>query len=164
MFKKIAIAAALAIVASSSFAATQPAIYVGADLGSSKIDGFSGQSTSFGGFAGYQFNENFAVEGGYRRFAKGSYSTVDLTFNQAAVSVIGSLPVAPQFSVYGRVGYNRLSVDASAGQFTATAATSGALFGLGLSYDITPAISARLEIQRPSSDSTNLGVGVAFKF
>jgi opacity protein-like surface antigen len=164
MFKKITIAAALAVVVSSSFAADKPAIYVGADVGSSKIDGFSGRSSSFGGFLGYQFNDHFAVESGYRRFAKGTMFGADLTFNQTALSLVASMPVAPQFNIFGRIGYNRLSVDASVGASNGTASDTGTMVGFGLSYDIAPNISARLEFQRPSSDSTNVGVGVAFKF
>ena len=50
MFKKIAFAATLAILASSSFAADRPSFYAGADVGSTKLDGISDRQSSFGGF------------------------------------------------------------------------------------------------------------------
>jgi OOP family OmpA-OmpF porin len=42
--------------------------------------------------------------------------------------------------------------------------TTKALYGVGLSYAFTPAVSARVEVQRPSSDSTNVSAGVSFQF
>ena len=40
----------------------------------------------------------------------------------------------------------------------------GVLYGVGLNYNFTPTISGRAEVQKPSSDSTNYGVGIVFKF
>jgi OOP family OmpA-OmpF porin len=33
-----------------------------------------------------------------------------------------------------------------------------------MSYAITPAVAARVEVQKPASDATNLSAGVAFQF
>jgi OOP family OmpA-OmpF porin len=33
-----------------------------------------------------------------------------------------------------------------------------------VSYAFSPAVSARLEVQKPTSDSTNLSAGVSFQF
>jgi hypothetical protein len=41
---------------------------------------------------------------------------------------------------------------------------NGVLYGVGLNYDFTRAISGRVEAQKPSSDSTHYGVGIVFKF
>jgi OOP family OmpA-OmpF porin len=165
MFKKIAFAATLAILASSAFAAEKPSFYAGADIGSTKIDGISDRQTSFGGFIGYQFHENFAVEGGYRRLAdfdviKGA----NLTLDQAAVSVIGTLPLSSGFNVFGRLGYNRVEATGNAGSFSSTASDTGVLYGVGLGYAFNAKISARVEVQKPSSDSSNVSVGVSYKF
>ena len=167
MFKKIAVAAALAVVASSSFAAGNPSFYVGGDVGSTKLDGLSDRQNSYGAYVGYEFVPNFAVEVGARRLAdfdvRVSTTNVGVKVDQTAISLIGALPLGSGFNVFGRLGYNKLSATASA-NYTATDSTSGALYGVGVGYSFTPTVSARAEIQKPSSDSSNFSVGVSFKF
>lgn len=168
MLKKILSSAALVLLATSSFAADNAAFYAGADVGSSKIDNLSGRNTSFGGFGGYQINENFSVEAGYRRFA--SFDVIESGYkvgaklNQASLSAIGTLPLANDFNVFARLGYNRLEAKATVGSYSATASTSKVLLGFGMGYNIAPNVGARIEFQRPSSDSTNISAGVFFKF
>lgn len=164
MFKKIALAAALTLMASSSFAAPVPSYYAGVDAGSTKIDGYSDRETSYGAFFGYQFHTNFAIEGGYRRLADFDVIGANVTADQTALSVIGSLPVGNGFSVYGRLGYNRVDVKATTNGVSAKDKTNGGLYGIGASYAFSPVITGRVEFQRPSSDSTNLSAGVAFSF
>ncbi len=163
MLKKIVIAAALVVSTSAAFAQANP-FYAGVDLGSTKIDDFGSRKTSFGGFVGYQFSENLAVEGGYRRLASHTISGVVVDLNQAHISAVGIAPLGNGFSLYGRLGYNNIDASASVAGKTATASTNGALFGLGMGYTVAPNITVRAEFQRPSSDSTNFNVGVAFKF
>jgi len=164
MLKKIAAAAALALVASSSFAAAPTAFYGGLDVGSTKIDGFDDNKTSFGGFLGYGFNQFFAVELGYRQLGKWDFGPVELKAKQTHLSVIGSYPLNAQLDVYGRLGYNNLRAEASAGGVTYGDDTDGGLYGIGLNYNFTPQLSGRIEAQKPSSDSTNYSVGVVWKF
>lgn len=164
MLKKIVAAAALAMLAGSSFAADTVGAYAGLDVGSTKIDGLSDNKVSFGGFAGYNFNQNVAVEGNVRSLGKWSDSGVDVKITQVALSVIGSYPFNPQFNVYGRLGYNRLNADASYMGLNGSDSTSGGLYGIGLGYNFSSQIVGRVEVQKPSSDSTNVSVGVAYKF
>jgi OOP family OmpA-OmpF porin len=163
MMKKIFAAAALSLLASSAFA-TPPGYYGGLDVGSTKLDGMDGSKTGYGGFLGYGFNRFVAVELGYRQLGKGNYYGIDITAKQAHVSVIGSYPLAPQFDVYGRLGYNDLRAEASYNGRSASASDNGGMYGVGLNYDFTPAVSGRIEVQKPSSDSTYYNVGVVFKF
>lgn len=163
MFKKIAAAAALAFVASSAFAGPT-AFYGGLDVGMTKIDGLDDNKAGVGGFLGYGFNQNVALELGYRQLGKWNVQGVDLTAKQTHVSVVGSYPLNTQVDVYGRLGYNQLRAEASFGNVTFGDDTSGVVYGVGVNYNFTPAISGRFEVQKPSSDSTNYGVGVVFKF
>lgn len=165
MIKKIAISAALAILASSAFAAAPGSVYVGGDIGSSKVSGDDDRETSAGAFVGYNFNENFALEGGYRRLYDGDDAFFgDATYDQASVSVIGSIPLNNGFSVYGRLGYNRLNTEIERAGANYKEHESKALYGVGASYAFTPTISGRVEVQKPRSDLTNLSAGVAFQF
>ena len=159
MFKKIAVAATVALISTAAFAADAPKMYAGVDVGSTKIDGFSDRETSIGGFFGYQVNTNFGVEGGFRRLADFDVGSVGVTLDQLAVSAVGTLPLSGGFNVYGRLGYNHIKAKGNGSD-----TTSGVLYGAGVGYDFTPTISGRLEVQKPSSDSTNFNAGVVFKF
>jgi opacity protein-like surface antigen len=164
MFKKIAAAAALAFAATSAFAAAPTAFYGGLDVGSTKIDDFDDSKASFGGFLGYGFNQNFAVELGYRQLGKYEALGVDVKAKQTHLSVLGFYPLNPQLDIYGRLGYNQLRAEASYAGRTYGEDTSTGLYGIGLNYSFAPNVSGRLEVQKPSSDSTNISVGVAFSF
>jgi opacity protein-like surface antigen len=160
MFKKIAIAATLAVLASSSFAQVRPSLYGGVDIGSTKLDGMSDRQSSFGGFIGYQVNQSVAVEAGYRRLADFDNVTLD----QTHASVIGILPLQSKFNVYGRLGYNHLEAKASYSHSSVSDSTSGVLYGVGVGYDFTPTITGRLEAQKPTSDTSNIGASLSLKF
>lgn len=158
MIKKIAIAGALALMASTSFAQTAPKAYAGVDVGTVDIDGFDDNETAAGGFVGYNFNENFALEGGYRQANFDAFK-----LKQTSLSVIGTLPLSNGFNVYGRLGYNDINVKANGSSFTGDV-DSGALYGVGAGYAFTPTISGRVEYQRPTSDASIITAGIAFKF
>jgi OOP family OmpA-OmpF porin len=164
MFKKIAAAAVLATLAASSFAAT-PGIYAGVDVGSTKIDDSDfGRESSFGAFVGYDLNPNIAIEAGYRRLGAWKMQGASVDLDQAALSVIGKVPLNNQFNIYARLGYNRLDASAHISNVSASESTSKVLYGLGLGYNFSSNIAGRLEVQKPSSDSTNVSVGLVYSF
>ncbi|SHH39094.1 outer membrane beta-barrel protein [Massilia sp. CF038] len=163
MFKKIAFAAALAALSSAAMAADQPYFYAGGDLGRSDFQSYRSE-TSFGGFVGYQINSTFGVEAGYRRLAHVSDGEYDAKLNQTALSGTASMPLNDAVTVYGRLGYARVSQKVSSGPYSAKGSDSGALFGVGFSYAITPAVAARIEVQRLPDETTNLSTGIAFRF
>lgn len=172
MFKKIAAAASLILASSAAFAAQPSTFYAGADAGRTKVDDISGRETSAGAFVGYNFHQNFAVEGGYRRLADydinvltgGGFAGGSVKVDQAHLSLVGSLPVGESFSVYGRLGLNRLEGKIRSAGFSESDSSTKALYGVGVSYAFNPQVSARLEVQKPSSDATNLSAGVSFQF
>lgn len=167
MFKQIAIAAALAVAASTA-AAQSPAFYIGADVGSSKVDDIGGQEGSYGIFAGYRINETFSIEANYRRL--NDFDTADFGPNlnfktdQLGLSAIAALPLSNNFSLYGRLGYNRLDIKTTSAIASTESDDTGVLYGVGVGYDFSPTVSARLEYQRPASDMSNISAGVSFKF
>ena len=168
MFKKIAIAAALSLIASASFAQAGPAAYAGGQVNSTKINDIDSRHTGAGLFVGYQFNENFAIEAGYARLANVDLtyggSAVNLKFNQSALSGIATMPLSNGFNVFGRLGYNRLSVNGSGPAGSASDNTSGALYGVGVGYSFSPTIAGRMEFQKASSDSSTAVAAIVFKF
>ncbi|MES3022085.1 MAG: porin family protein [Pseudomonadota bacterium] len=167
MFNKIAFAAALVIASSAAIAADSP-YYVGADIGTTKGEGSSDRESGYGAFAGYQFTKHIAVEAGLRRLGDEKETiggvTGNVRVNQLSVSAVGTLPLSNGFSVFGRLGANRLSIKGNVGPNSFKDSDTKALYGAGVAYSFSPAVSARLEIQKPMSDLTNLSLGVSYKF
>ena len=160
MFKKITAAAALTLLASSAFAGPT-GVYGGVDLGSTRADNVTTDSSkaSYGAFLGYGLNDNIAVELGYRRLGQwdNAYGAGnDATINQTHLSVVASVPLKDKFSVFARVGYNKLNGAADS--------SSGALYGVGVGYDFNQSLFGRVEVQKPTNEVNNIGVSVGYKF
>ena len=167
MFKKIAIASAFALIASASFAQTVPGVYAGGQISSTDLDGADDRETGAGVFVGYQFNETFGLEFGYNRLATFDNfygSGVNLKLNQMALSGIATMPLSNGFNLFGRLGYSRLEAKASMGGASGSADDTGAVYGVGLGYAFSPTVGARVEYQKPSSDTSAIIGSIVFKF
>ena len=113
---------------------------------------------------GYQFNKNFALEGGYVDLGKANYSTTFTGGSAKAeaksaginIAAVGILPVNESFSVFGKLGviYAKVDVAASATGTTSTAFTSANStdfkpnVGVGASYQINKDVGVRAEYER----------------
>ncbi len=173
--------------------------YVGAGVGysNSHIDDtvtpipgvtytLSDDDNDWGGkiFAGYQWNPNFAIEGGYVDFGQGSQTlttvnpavgslNADFKSRGVFLDAIGIVPIGKDFSVDGKVGgyYAHNSLDFSAtgpiasfvpGAFTATEVPINEYknelkweAGLGARYDFTKNIGVRAEWERYFDQDTD---------
>ena len=151
-------AAAMALALPAAAQMSMSSAYVGGSLGQSKFkDACNGlascddSDTTWGLFAGYQFNRNFGAELGYHDL--GSASTPGATYDAKAWELVGvaAWPFSEQFSVYGKLGGFRGEAKSLGVKETNTDLT----YGLGLEYDITRNVGLRGEWQRYS----NLGGG-----
>ena len=86
-------------------------VYVGGKVGKSWIDDacVAGQpcddeDSTYGAYAGYEFNQNIAIEGGIERL--GNYDKSAFNGNVQAFTLAPkfSLPVTPDIALYGKVG------------------------------------------------------------
>lgn len=214
--------AAAALVAAGTLAAV-PAyaqmkwqgFYVGGGIGQSKIDDFDtaginsvvlsrpgvtsaitsvdDKDTGWKVFAGYQVNQNFAVEAGYVNLGKFSTFTTVTPFGTVAGEVkmennwfgdvLGIVPLGNNFSIFGRIGlvWSETKVSAS-GTIPPAPGTSFGIgrkdddfswkFGLGLGYDFTPQWGVRGEWERyrvsdgsgGKSDADLFSVSLRFRF
>jgi opacity protein-like surface antigen len=160
MFKKFALAAALAALTSSAFAANDRGFYVGADVGRTHLND-AGSDTSFGGFAGYSFTDLVAVELAYRKLADFSDEGDHASVKQTSLSVIGSTWLNKDISLFGRLGYSKLKAEIDG---YGSGSKNKVLVGVGAAYAITNHVSARVELQRVDSEAQNLSFGVSYKF
>lgn len=165
MIKQFLTAALLAAAASSSFAAEPAPFYVGANVGSTKFDGLSDRSTSYGALAGYQFNQYVSAEFNYGRLGEVPVrigNTVNHDgLDQASISVLGTLPFGNGFGGFLRYGRIQIRQD---GKNVDSERESGALFGIGLQYAVSSTVAVRVEAQKPARDTSNIGASVIFKF
>jgi OOP family OmpA-OmpF porin len=162
MFKKIAVAAALATLAASSFAAT-PGTYAGASVGSTRLQD-DGRAAGYGAFVGYNFNPNFAAEVGLGRLGSWDEPGTDIRIDQAVASVIGKLPVTEQLQVFGRFGRTFWHSTIHFAGNSATDNQNGALYGAGADYSFGGNLAGRVEVQKPGHRTVTTAVSVIYSF
>lgn len=159
----------------------------GASLRSSSLDD---KSTAPKLQLGYQFNEYFALEGGYFSLGKASYGATIIGGKAKAtykaegwsLSAIGSLPLSNRFAVFGKVGAIQSTAKLSAvvdfGAWGSSsenekASKGGVVYGVGAAYDITKSVAVRAEYEVydkvgnediGKSKVDALSMGVAYKF
>ena len=118
-------------------------------------------------FGGYQFNKNFAVEGGYFDLGSFGYTATtaplgtqsgDTRYKGLNLDLVGILPFTEKFSAFGRVG---VTSTRASGSYSATGAAAVPLgganpshrstnpkWGVGLEYAFNPSLSMRVEAER----------------
>lgn len=194
-------------VMSSSFAATDKEFwYIGGNIGQSraKIDDAriinqlpgtasisdDNSDTAFKLFGGYQFNKNFAVEGGYFNLGKFGYAATtvppgtlngDIKLQGLNIDAVGMLPLANKFSVFGRLGLiyaqakDNFSGTGTVGVPANPSPSKSALkykAGLGVQYDFNRSLGMRLEAERyrvddaigNNGDINMYSIGLVYRF
>ena len=172
--------------AAGSFAVAQDAgWYIGANVGRSKariedstvttrvLGGATSSTgivnhdgdTGYKAFGGYEFNQYFALEGGFFDLGRLNYSETAVpggTLNGTSkirglnFDAVGFLPITEKFSALGRIGLAEAETKASfSGTGTATVPDPNPSkrdlnykFGLGVQYDFTKSVAMRAEGER----------------
>jgi OOP family OmpA-OmpF porin len=201
--------AALVMIASPIALADDTGWYGGANVGRSGVkiddsriigdllgDGFSTTSisddnrdTGYKLFGGYQFNPNFALEGGYYDLGKFGFNANTLppgTLNGNIrvsglnLDAVGLFPFSEKFSAFGRVGLNYADArDSFWGSGLVSVSNPDPSkrslnykFGVGLQYAFTEKLAMRVEAERYRIDDAvgNKGdvdlvsVGLIYRF
>jgi len=169
--------------------------YVGGALGQTEVEldctgttACDDKDSSWKIFAGYQVNRNFAVEFGYGDVGKVTASTPPIGIIPPAnvaiettvweLVAVGVLPLAERFSAFGKLGLYRADTDVridfvGLGSVTDSDSNTDLTFGIGVRFDMTPRLGARLEWQRYSDvaaadfdegDVDVISLGVAWRF
>ncbi len=206
---RIISAAAIAAAASSAAVADNSGWYVGANAGQSlsRIDdgrieaglAESGLGTvliddfdrhfAYKLYGGYQFSRYLSLEGGYFDFGKFGFAAQtlpqgtlrgELKLQGANLDLVGTLPVARRFAVFGRAGVNYADVRDSfegSGPVDVLEPREGKhevnyKMGLGVQYDLTEFLRLRGEVERYRIDDPVEGkadvdlfsIGLAYRF
>jgi OmpA-OmpF porin, OOP family len=143
------------------------------------VASFDGKDSGYKIFAGYQFNPNFGMEITYVDLGKAQYSGTfgplpvtggSLETTGANFSAVGTIPLNPSFSLFGKLGF--FVWEQKARDITDEMPFSGKddgqdlSLGVGASLNLTRNVSLRLEWERfEAFDSIDfLSLGVAFRF
>ncbi len=121
--------------------------------------------TAYKLFAGYQFNQNFALEGGYFNLGKFGFSSrtgTTGTFNGQAkiqgfnLDLVGTLPLTERFSVFARAGAQAAKTGETYSGSTVINGFNPSpskrevnyKAGVGLQYEVNPSFLIRAEGER----------------
>jgi OOP family OmpA-OmpF porin len=148
--KKTVIAALLSAVVATPAVAAETGFYLGAKFGSVNYgyDNVSNNSQAgYGLLGGYAVNDYFAVEAEFNRL--GGFDTVDsiIKGKSFGISCVGSLPLNPEFSLYGKMGITSSSLEDSpqpgylGGIYTYT--NTGLNIGFGGQFNVNEAVGIR---------------------
>lgn len=147
------------------------------------------RDTGYKIFGGYQFNRNFALEGGYFNLGKFGFTATTVPVGTLAgtlklhgfnLDAVGTLPMTEKFSIIGRVGLNYAETTDT---FRGTGAVSvldpnpskrelNTKYGVGLEYAFTESLALRLEAERyrindavsNKGDIDLISLGLVFRF
>lgn len=139
---------------------------------------------------GYQYSQNFAVEGGYINLGEATYSAsyTGGSANAKAeasglnIAAVGILPINQSFSVFGKLGLIDAKVKVSANATGPGGSASGSAsstdwrpyFGAGGTYNVNKQLGIRIEYEQfnglgddkktGEADVSLLSMGVVYKF
>lgn len=140
--KKIIIAMLLSAFAATPAVAADTGFYIGGKFGSVNYDYANVSNNSQAGYGilgGYTVNEYFAMEAEYNRLGGFDSSTGTIKGRSFGFSGVGSLPLSPEFSLFGKMGIATSTLDDTAkpgysGNFTYT--NTGLTIGFGGKFNI----------------------------
>jgi OOP family OmpA-OmpF porin len=163
-------------------ASAENGFFMGASIGTADLnEDFDGltidtDSTAFRVTAGWRFNDNFVIEGGYHDFGdfeqqvdvNGTISTVSLSADGFIFGVAGALPLTGQFALTARLGMFFWDGAAEINNVSqASPEDSNLYFGAGASYALTERLALTGDWSRydlEDAQSNVLSVGFQFQF
>jgi OmpA-OmpF porin, OOP family len=141
-------------------------VYIGGSFGQSQskdaCTGVSGagvscddKDTAYRLFGGYQVSKHFAVEVGYHQFgeATANFGNFRATIEATAFDAVavGILPVANNFSVFGKIGLYQGDTEFTSnipGVTNESKSNTDLTFGLGVQFDLAKNFAIRAEYQK----------------
>lgn len=175
--KKIALslaAAACLMGAVSQAQAQSSGAYAIGNVNYTKIEDF--KEFGGGGRLGFQFNQNFAVEGSFDYYGEvkeniqisaTQTAAASLNLQSLGLAAVFRAPLTPELALRGSLGMARFKAKAKVAGFSESETTSEPVFGIGVEYAINKGMSVLTEYRYANSDGTklhNLTTGLKFGF
>lgn len=148
------------------------------------------RDTAYKLFGGYQYNKNFALEGGYFNLGQLGYTattipagtlTGEASMSGLNLDLVGMHPFSEKFSAFGRLGviYSQTEDTFSSSGFVPVPANADPSenaanykYGVGLQYDFTKSLGMRAEVERyriddavgNNADVDLISIGLVYRF
>jgi hypothetical protein len=132
-------AAAMTFSAGALAQGMMAGFYAGLELG--QADAGAEDDFAWKVLGGYQFHRNIAVEFAYSQLLDVGGTEI----SAMELVAVGMYPVAPQFSIIGKIGFANVDAEPGGDETELT-------FGIGVQYDFTPKIGLRAQWQRYTTD------------
>lgn len=135
--------------------------YVGASVGDSDFD------TGLKLFLGQQFHQNLAWEAQFTHFGKRDARInnfdVETSAWAAGASIVGLLPLHPNFDLFGKLGAHYVKTRARGGASGSDSDIDVGI-GAGVRFKINQQFSLRLEVEDIGDAGDMISVGVQYRF
>jgi OOP family OmpA-OmpF porin len=149
--------------------------YAGAGIGVTQIEdeeqGISFKDSPFGWrlLAGYDFSDNFGVEGSYINSGTAEDviqgENVEVELSAFTVSIVGLLPVSDSAQLFGKIGFYSGEQEVTVQGFTLDDDEDGAIIGAGIRWDTSEAFAVRGDFEWYDTDLDTLwSIGVGFQY
>ncbi|GAB4469138.1 MAG: hypothetical protein OHK0044_11010 [Burkholderiaceae bacterium] len=136
--------------------------FLGVAVGDSDFD------TGFKLFVGQQFHRNLAWEAQYTDFGSRNErrfgTVVDASAWAFGGSLVGLLPVSPDFTLFGKLGAHYTKIKYSAPGIASSDSNVDLGVGAGLTYRLMPQLSLRVEAEDIGDPGEMISVGLQFRF
>lgn len=163
----------LALFATTS--AMAEGFYAGAGFGLTKIEdsdqGISFEDTPLGFrlLAGYDFNENFGIEGSYINSGKAEDDiqgeNVEVELSAFTVAIVGLLPLSDSAQLFGKLGFYSGEQEVTVFGATFDEDEDGMTVGAGIRFKTNDSFAIRGEFEWYDTDLDTLwSVGVGFQY
>ena len=173
MYKTTSLLLVLFLFASRT--AMAEGFYAGAGFGLTQIEdedqGISFEDTPLGWrlLAGYDFSENFGIEGSYINSGKAEDDVlgenVEVELSAFTLAVVGLLPISDSAQLFGKVGFYSGEQEVTVQGFTLDEDEDGAIVGAGVRWGSSEAFTIRGEFEWYDTDLDTLwSVGVGFHY
>lgn len=153
--------AAIAVMSCNIALAAEPATYVSASVGSAEQKLSAGgvsvteSDTAFQIAGGYRFTPNVGIEVGYTHLGNATISAMGMSASSKPQSihaaVTGVWHLTPEFAITGKLGaaHTRTKLQGSGAGYSEseTETHSSLLYGVGVSYAVTPTVAVIAEYQ-----------------
>jgi OmpA-OmpF porin, OOP family len=129
-------------------------------------------------FGGYQFNKNFGAEFGYTDLGKvkisGGGNSASIEASGFEISAVGTFPINPQFSLYGKLGMFLWDADFKSNLGNVSDDGADLTYGIGVRWNFAKNLALQAQWQRYNdvgdtnttgkADVDVIGVGLLFRF
>ncbi len=156
-----------AAISYGSSAGAQP--YVGVKVGSIDADQVSGNAMAYGVYGGYNFDQNFGVEGELVRsekkdFADGVFAREGQTKSYGVYGTYRYNFNNTPFYAKGKLGVSKTEVDVTGAGYSENSDQTGIAGGVGLGFKPNSNIGVEASYNYLSKDASMLGLGAHLAF